>query len=170
MSVVELKYSVNDVVNSSVSFLSPFVRSQECLKSFVSVRTVLSGSCDDKVFSPESAASLKKDVLDNILLNSVWAVSGVRDYKEFADMVGCRWDGLVVVKTRKSGGRFLIEVTDDGCGIKGRDLEKVFCRGFSTRNSEGFGLYSAKRVVEGFGGAISVESVPGRFTKVKVVI
>ena len=120
--MVVVKYSVNDVVVSSFKFLSPFIKSQEAFNIFIDVRLVLSRSCDEKFLSATSAALLKKDVLDNIILNSIWAISGIKDYKEFVANKDKKKVGVITIKTQKKGVKNLIEVSDDGCGVGEKDF------------------------------------------------
>lgn len=58
-----------------------------------------------------------------------------------------------------------IEVTDDGCGIRGEDLERVFDPFFTTKapdQGSGLGLMICHRIVADHGGRIEVESLEGR--------
>ncbi|MFW5741210.1 MAG: ATP-binding protein, partial [Myxococcota bacterium] len=60
------------------------------------------------------------------------------------------------------------EVQDTGCGIAPDDLPKLFEPFFSTKEvgrGSGLGLAISKSIVEGYGGAISVESEVGKGTK-----
>jgi signal transduction histidine kinase len=57
------------------------------------------------------------------------------------------------------GGRWRIEVIDQGEGIRAEDLPRVFEPFFTTRRGgSGVGLALARNVVEGLGGAIAIES------------
>jgi signal transduction histidine kinase len=58
-----------------------------------------------------------------------------------------------------------IEVTDDGCGIRGEDLERVFDPFFTTKapdQGSGLGLMICHRIIADHGGRIEVESLEGR--------
>ena len=58
-------------------------------------------------------------------------------------------------------GRVLISVSDDGPGIPPRILDRIFEPLFTTkRNGTGLGLAIARRLMEGQGGAITVENRP----------
>ncbi|MFL5560282.1 MAG: sensor histidine kinase [Gemmatimonadaceae bacterium] len=64
-----------------------------------------------------------------------------------------------------------IIVSDDGEGIAPEILPRVFEPHFSTRTSgSGLGLAISRRLIEGWGGAISLDSHPGKGTTVTIVL
>jgi two-component system, NtrC family, nitrogen regulation sensor histidine kinase NtrY len=72
-----------------------------------------------------------------------------------------------MVHVRVGPGR--IEVSDDGSGIPAELLPRIFEPRFSTTTSgSGLGLAIVRRLVEGWGGRIEVESQAGRGTRVVV--
>jgi two-component system, NtrC family, nitrogen regulation sensor histidine kinase NtrY len=67
--------------------------------------------------------------------------------------------------------RVTIAVRDDGQGIPGDVLSRVFEPHFSTRTSgSGLGLAISRRLVEGWGGVISLESSEGEGTTVTIAL
>ena len=77
--------------------------------------------------------------------------------------------GRVSVCTRLASTNVLVQVSDDGPGMSERQLARIF-RPFYTTKPKGLGagLPLARRIIERFGGAISVSSAPGRGTTVEV--
>jgi signal transduction histidine kinase len=75
----------------------------------------------------------------------------------------------VTVSVDVDEGRVRIVVRDDGQGIAHDVLPRIFEPHFSTRTSgSGLGLAISRRLVEGWGGSIDVESAPGSGTTVTV--
>jgi signal transduction histidine kinase len=65
----------------------------------------------------------------------------------------------------------VIEVTDDGSGIAAEVLPRIFEPHFSTRTSgSGLGLAISRRLVESWGGEVTIESELGRGTTVRVIL
>jgi signal transduction histidine kinase len=80
--------------------------------------------------------------------------------------------GRIEVDCRPSGGVLTMSVTDDGPGIRGDEIGRIFEAGFRGAASAdttgvGVGLSLTKRFVEEHGGTIEVQNVPNhgaRFT------
>ena len=65
----------------------------------------------------------------------------------------------------------MISVEDDGEGIAPDVLPHIFEPHFSTRTSgSGLGLAVSRRIVDGWGGTITVHSEPGQGTRVTIVL
>jgi signal transduction histidine kinase len=93
--------------------------------------------------------------LVNMLVNARHAVNGNRTG--------------VVLHTRLSGDRVRIVIADRGAGIEPAELAHVFDPYFTTkRGGTGLGLPIAKNIVEGLGGTITVSSVVGRGTEIRI--
>ncbi|KQY98501.1 GHKL domain-containing protein [Microbacterium sp. MEC084] len=62
-------------------------------------------------------------------------------------------------------GSLVFQVTDSGDGVPEEERERIFRRGYSTKDAEsqahGYGLTLVRQVVEGLGGTIEVTSAPG---------
>jgi two-component system nitrogen regulation sensor histidine kinase NtrY len=95
-----------------------------------------------------------KEVLVNVLENARGALDG---------------DGEVSIRAAETGGgQWLhVDVTDSGEGIPAESLPRIFEPQFSTKSSgTGLGLAIVRRLVESWGGEVTVDSVPGEGTTV----
>jgi signal transduction histidine kinase len=85
--------------------------------------------------------------------------------------------GSVEIAAGAVGDRFQISVTDTGPGIEEADQERIFEAFQQVDNSStrkkggtGLGLAISKRIVEMHGGAIAVQSAPGRGSTFRIVV
>ncbi len=127
-----------DVVDETLRLLDPMIGSRGIpVERSVSGAPVLDG---DPV--------LLKQVLLNVALNAVQATDG---------------GGRIRVSVREEDGGAVIEVSDEGAGIREEDLERIFDPFFSTKvKGTGLGLAIASRIMESHGGFIRVRSEVGR--------
>ena len=87
---------------------------------------------------------------------------------ENARLAGARNVSLTVAR---ENGDVRVEIRDDGEGIAPEALPRIFEPHFSTRTSgSGLGLAISRRIIDGWGGSIGVESEVGRGTTVRVVL
>jgi len=103
-----------------------------------------------------------EQVLNNLVLNAI-------EHSKEGDTV---W-----VSTAMTDDAWLIEVKDQGAGIGSAELSRLFAPFESGtvpktagERSTGLGLAIAKKIVDGHGGSISVESKPGAGTTFTVRI
>lgn len=81
--------------------------------------------------------------------------------------------GTITVRTQVDGDAILIEVEDDGKGMKESTLNQIFNPFFTTKRASGgtgLGLPIVHRIVEEHGGSIAVKSRPGAGTTFSVRI
>jgi signal transduction histidine kinase len=99
-------------------------------------------------------ASARKDEVKEVLVNL---------------LENARNAGAHTVTVRVSDGGLRLDVEDDGRGVPPESLPRVFEPTFSTTSSgSGLGLAIAKRLVESWGGTITLTSPPGRGTTVTI--
>ena len=102
-----------------------------------------------------SAIELRQLIL-NLLQNAVEAMPG---------------GGTVTVETCREGDMLRIDITDTGQGIPEDVRPKIFSAFFSTKSEGlGLGLFSARRIVNDYGGRIAMESKEGTGTCFTVLL
>jgi signal transduction histidine kinase len=110
----------------------------------------------------EADAGRVRQVLDNLVSNALkFTPSG----------------GSVMVSATDGDGPLRVEVTDTGIGVPFDEIGQLFSRFYrassATRRAipgTGLGLVIARAIVEGHGGTISLESVEGEGTRVRVTL
>ncbi|MBC7788695.1 MAG: ATP-binding protein [Anaerolineae bacterium] len=75
----------------------------------------------------------------------------------------------VELRIARVDGVIVIEVSDNGVGVPAHILPRIFEPHFSTRTSgSGLGLAITRRLIEGWGGEIAIESEEGKGTMVRI--
>lgn len=64
--------------------------------------------------------------------------------------------GTVTVEIISHGSELVIKVSDNGCGIPGENVDRIFEFGFTTTNGTGLGLFHVKDIVKNLGGEITL--------------
>ena len=122
---------------------------------------------DPKVLPPEllwveSDAKWLRLILEQIISNAI-------KYAARPDR-----EGKVHIRFGRQGDHAVLEVADDGVGITPEDLGRVFEPFFTGTNgrmnarSTGMGLYLAREACRRLGHGISIDSIPGEGTRVRL--
>jgi signal transduction histidine kinase len=108
-------------------------------------------------------------VLLNLISNGFYAAT-----KRRAEADGDGYEPTLVASTRSLGDQVEIRVRDNGTGIPPEVKEKMFNPFFTTKPAgEGTGLGLSichDIIVKQHGGSIEVETQPGEFTEIKVIL
>jgi GAF domain-containing protein len=108
-------------------------------------------------------------VLLNLISNGFYAVA-----KRKAEADGEDYEGILVASTKDLGDRVEITIRDNGTGIPPDVKEKLFNPFFTTKPAgEGTGLglsISHDIVVKQHGGSIEVDTQPGEYTEIKIIL
>jgi len=137
-------FDVHAVVAETLALIEPLMK-----KSGHQVETRLASQ------QPLVAGSPGK--LQQVLMN---LVTNARDALDEAGQ-----PGRIILETRDLGERFELRVIDDGPGIPAEVLPRIFDPFFTTKpvgKGTGLGLAICHSIVEGMGGALSAESLPGQ--------
>lgn len=138
------KSDLNDVVQEALREVRPSVKSL-ITEEYQKIPIVVTDR------------SQMKRVITNLILNADEAI----DHQ-----------GEIRLKTFVQNGQVILAVSDNGKGMAREFLEKSLFKPFSTTKSHGFGigLYQCKRIVEGFGGMIQVQSEVGKGSVFRISI
>ena len=104
-----------------------------------------------------------EDVLVNLIQNAEAAIASRREGQGRLPGVPARARGEIVISTRWQGepDRILVEVADNGSGLRDEDLRRVFDPFFTTREvgqGTGLGLSVCYGIVREHGGQITVRN------------
>ncbi len=125
--------SLDGVLEESMSMCMPFADSGDVKISKTVFASEISGDRE-----------LLKQVFMNIIINAIHSMPG---------------GGRVDVAMRKAGGFVIVDIKDNGVGIKHGIIEKIFDPFFSTKdNGTGLGLAIAAKIMQAHGGYIEVDS------------
>ena len=109
-----------------------------------------------------------QSVVTNLLLNARDAVCGERGENHASRTT--RHVGRIQVRTDHRGGRVVLSVADNGCGMSPAFLKESLFRPFQSTKKKGLGIgmFQSRMIVEAHGGSIQVESETGKGTTVRV--
>ncbi len=78
--------------------------------------------------------------------------------------------GRIHVRTEHQGGRVVLSVADNGCGMSPAFLNESLFRPFQSTKTKGLGIgmFQSRAIVQAHGGSVQVESEPGKGTTFRV--
>ncbi len=133
-------FFVNDILNQAIELLSPKLEKNN-------IETVV------KIFPKDLKILADPDLIDqvviNVLLNAIDAVSGdtVQNPK------------ITIIASVNLNNRTIIEIADNGKGIKPDSIDKIFMPFFTSKNEgSGIGLSLSRQIMQMHKGSISVRS------------
>jgi PAS domain S-box-containing protein len=131
---------LNQVIEETSELCAPLLQSRNISFSQLLFESMIAGD-----------AELLKQVFMNIIINAVQSVD------EGAE---------ISVEMKKNCRHVIVDISDNGMGIRQEHLEKVFDPFFSTKDTgTGLGLAIASRIMQGHKGYIRVTSEEGKGSK-----
>lgn len=128
-----------------------FERSERLLKPRMEEKGI---QCTTKVFPPDLMVTADPDMVDQVVINLILnAMDALKD----------KSDGKIsILAVMSSSNRIVIEVSDNGAGIKPDILDKIFMPFFtSKKHGSGIGLSLSRQIMHLHKGSITVRSKPG---------
>lgn len=141
-----------DVITSVSDFFGP-----EFNKNGIEIKTLFSDNADNvRIMLDEK---LFREVLINFAQNSLAAIKS-----------SGREKGIFAVSTEVSELKYIVRITDNGCGMNEDTLSKIFEPYFTTKaNGTGLGMTTVYKIVKEFSGEVRVKSVLGEGTEFVLV-
>jgi two-component system, NtrC family, sensor histidine kinase HydH len=135
------RVDINELVSDMIDFYSPqaYSRSVIIRQAFYSEPLICTADAD-----------MLKQVILNLFINAQQAMP-------------C--GGELMIKTDKFEKKAIIRISDTGIGIAPDKVSRVFDAFYSSKaEGTGLGLPTARKIIEAHGGAIKVDSEPGKGT------
>jgi signal transduction histidine kinase len=99
-------------------------------------------------------------ILDNILINAVQGVAGVRERTQ-----------KITVSVGQAAAKIVVQVQDNGVGMSPETLEKACANGFTTKpHGNGLGLFITNRLCQVIKASMRMDSLIGQGTTVTLVL
>lgn len=109
-----------------------------------------------------------EQVLLNLLTNAKFAVE-----QKARESSGTDYAKQITITTSCGPAGIYMDVEDNGIGIPPEQQERIFDPFFTTKDPEhgtGLGLSVSYGIIKDMGGDLSVESEPGRFTRLRIAL
>jgi signal transduction histidine kinase len=140
-----MEFDLKEVINKNLEFLKP-----EMEKKGISVEKNL----DSRRYMIEADQDLLHRVFMNLIINAIQAIPSV---------------GRIFINIAEEKGFYNIEIKDTGSGISEENMTKIFNPFFTTKQKgSGLGLPIVRKIIEGHGGQIDIESKEGNGTSVMI--
>jgi len=110
-------------------------------------------TCSQKVFPPDLMVTADPDLIDQVLINLMLnAIDAVKEVDE---------PRISVLSTLNNGNRVVIDIQDNGHGIKPDIMDKIFMPFFTSKKyGSGIGLSLSRQIMHLHKGSINVRSKP----------
>jgi len=138
------KVDIKQLIDRVIQLLSP-----DLDQAAISVKLLI----DKGDFTLRADKELIEQVLINLIKNAIEVCEG-------------QTEAAIEISMYKTGRKVILEVADNGPGIKTEHLDKIFVPFFTTKKKgTGIGLSFARQIMRLHGGSIMARSAPGEGTK-----
>lgn len=154
-----LNYSLKDIdkiINIDNKILAAVIYSKLCESETKQIEFLYSIETNINDFAINNYELV--EVLSNLLNNAFEAIDNLNEK-------------IVYLKISKETEHNVIEVRNNHITIDTKDINKIFKKGFSTKNKKfrGYGLYNVKKILESYDGYIQV-SIENGYTVFKIFL
>jgi two-component system sensor histidine kinase AgrC len=148
---------IDDIININNKVLAAVIYSKLCEAKNKQIKFSYTINIDINNFIINEYELV--EVLSNLLNNAFEAVNDLSKNEK-----------IVYLKLDKEQKYYFIEIGNKGLKIDPNNINKIFKKGFSTKNKNirGYGLYNVKTIVESYGGHIQV-SLENGYTIFKIL-
>lgn len=128
---------------------------------------------------------LLRDVIMNLAQNSLAAIKTIsaseknevfenkagENVKNLPEIIrDCDFNYFFKIENHIEDNKFIIEVSDNGCGMSAKTVSKIFEPYFTTKaNGTGLGMTMVYKIIKEFSGEIFVESKENKGTKFTII-
>lgn len=144
---------VNSLLTNFISFITPEFNEKKVKVESELCKEDVKLLIDEKLF---------REVLVNIAQNALAAI----EERFRANLKSNAFDevffGKILIKTSVSDDKFILKISDNGCGMSEEVKSRIFEPYYTTKaNGTGLGMAMSYKIIKEFAGDISVESTPG---------
>ncbi len=144
------------------------------VESSVSKKAIIKYNFADELPAIEADVTQIRQVIMNLMINASEALGeegGIVNITTGVMECGCAYLRKTYLDEKQPEGRYVyLEISDTGCGMDKKTVEKIFDPFFSTKFAgRGLGLAALIGIVRGHRGAVKVESKPGKGTSIRVL-
>ncbi|MEN8225213.1 MAG: HAMP domain-containing sensor histidine kinase [Bacteroidota bacterium] len=131
-----------------------FKRSEQLLKPKMGEMGI---SCANKIFPPDLMITADPDLIDQVVINMILnAMDAVKK---------CQHPEINILATLNNNNRVVIDIKDNGTGIKPDIMDKIFMPFFtSKKDGSGIGLSLSRQIMHLHKGSVTAKSKPGEGT------
>lgn len=129
---------------------------------------------NNKIVNGEDVISIETNNLDiDVATDEKWIIFVINQIVNNSIKYMEKDKKVITFDAREDKNKVILEILDNGCGIKESDLIRVFEKGFTGSDrkksrSTGMGLYLSKKICNKLGLAIKMESKYKEWTKIIV--
>jgi two-component system, NtrC family, sensor histidine kinase HydH len=138
-----LEFDLKEIINKNIDFLRPEIDKKG---------VIVESNLDGRPFMIEADQDLIHRVFMNLIINAIQATPK---------------SGKINIHIEEEKGVYKVIIRDTGSGISDQNISKIFNPFFTTKErGSGLGLSIVRKILEGHGGIIDIESTEGVGTSV----